>query len=95
MRNALGRVLTAAVLVGSFGAPLPAWAENISGLNDRSPEPVPVLVKMGLESPLGPTFSAPSSLQTVSAKAPEKVEGVQPRHVRPRHGAFRRLGVYG
>ena len=79
MRNALGRVLTAAVLVGSFGAPLPAWAENISGLNDRSPEPVPVLVKMGLESPLGPTFSAPSSLQTVSAKAPEKVEGVQPQ----------------
>ncbi|MGM9998215.1 MAG: BamA/TamA family outer membrane protein [Candidatus Bruticola sp.] len=49
MRNALGHVLSAAVLVGSFGASVPAFAEGLpGGAAANTAEPLPAAVNMGI-----------------------------------------------
>ncbi|MGM9992350.1 MAG: BamA/TamA family outer membrane protein [Candidatus Bruticola sp.] len=59
MRNALGHVLSAAVLVGSFGASVPAFADSPSGnAAVNTAEPLPAAVNMGF------------SLEADSAAAP-------------------------
>ncbi|MBQ7529004.1 outer membrane protein assembly factor [bacterium] len=47
MRNALGRVLSAAMLVSSFGAQIPAFSENASDTSESSREPIPALISIG------------------------------------------------
>lgn len=79
MRNALGHVLSAAVLVGSFGTSLPAFAESLPGSTTGSPaDPIPAVVKTGND--LSYDYSVDSNSRVSAAQGQsEKYEYVQPR----------------
>ncbi len=79
MRNALGHVLSAAVLVGSFGTSLPAFAESLPGSTTGSPaDPIPAVVKTGAE--LGYDYSAGEKSRVLASQGQsENYEYVQPR----------------
>ena len=82
MRNAFGHVLSAAVLVSSFGASIPAFADENADMNKEQNEPVPALVLTGMEvedlnaENLQPVFAADKS-----ADADEVCEEVSPKNI--------------
>lgn len=79
MRNALGHVLSAAVLVGSFGTSLPAFAESLPGSTTGSPaDPIPAVVKTGAE--FGYDYSVGENSRVLASQSQsENYEYVQPR----------------
>lgn len=79
MRNALGHVLSAAVLVGSFGTSLPALAESLPGNTaGSSVDPIPAVVKTGAD--LGYDYSIGNNSRVLASQSQsENCEYVQPR----------------
>lgn len=79
MRNALGHVLSAAVLVGSFGTSLPAFAESLPGNTaESSVDPIPAVVKTGAD--LGYDYSIGNNSRVLASQSQsENCEYVQPR----------------
>lgn len=79
MRNALGHVLSAAVLVGSFGTSLPAFAESLPGsTTGSSVDPIPAVVKTGAD--LGYDYSVGDNSRVLASQSQaENCEYVQPR----------------
>lgn len=79
MRNALGHVLSAAVLVGSFGTSLPAFAESLPGNTaGSSVDPIPAVVKTGAD--LGYDYSVGNNSRVLASQSQsENCEYVQPR----------------
>ncbi len=79
MRNALGHVLSAAVLVGSFGTSLPALAESLPGNTaGSSVDPIPAVVKTGAD--LGHDYSIGNNSRVLASQSQsENCEYVQPR----------------
>ena len=79
MRNALGHVLSAAVLVGSFGTSLPAFAESLPGNTaESSVDPIPAVVKTGAD--LGYDYSISNNSRVLASQSQsENCEYVQPR----------------
>lgn len=79
MRNALGHVLSAAVLVGSFGTSLPAFAESLPGNTaGSSVDPIPAVVKTGAD--LGYDYSIGNNSRVLASQSQsENCEYVQPR----------------
>lgn len=79
MRNALGHVLSAAVLVGSFGTSLPAFAESSPGNTaGSSVDPIPAVVKTGAD--LGYDYSIGNNSRVLASQSQsENCEYVQPR----------------
>lgn len=79
MRNALGHVLSAAVLVGSFGTSLPALAESLPGNTaGSSVDPIPAVVKTGAD--LGYDYSISNNSRVLASQSQsENCEYVQPR----------------
>lgn len=79
MRNALGHVLSAAVLVGSFGTSLPAFAESLPDSTTGSPaDPIPAVVKTGVD--FNYDYSVGGKARVLAAQGQsEKCEYVQPR----------------
>lgn len=79
MRNALGHVLSAAVLVGSFGTSLPAFAESLPGNTaGSSVDPIPAVVKTGAD--LGYDYSNGNNSRVLASQSQsENCEYVQPR----------------
>lgn len=79
MRNALGHVLSAAVLVGSFGTSLPAFAESLPGSTaGSSVDPIPVVVKTGAD--LSYDYSVGDNSRVLASQSQsENCEYVQPR----------------
>lgn len=81
MRTAFGRVLSAAVLVSSFGASIPAFADENAELNREQNEPVPALVLAGTKvedqsDSLQPVFASDKSAETE-----EVCEEVAPKNI--------------
>lgn len=79
MRNALGHVLSAAVLVGSFGTSLPAFAESLPGNTaGSSVDPIPAVVKTGAD--LGYDYSIGNNSRVLASQSQsDNCEYVQPR----------------
>ena len=79
MRNALGHVLSAAVLVGSFGTSFPAFAESLPGNTaGSSVDPIPAVVKTGAD--LGYDYSIGNNSRVLASQSQsENCEYVQPR----------------
>ena len=81
MRNALGRVLSAAVLVSSFGAPIPAFSENLPGAAESPTEPIPSVVETGIAlSSESEVATQPRDIETatLSSQVAKDYEAVEP-----------------
>lgn len=81
MRTAFGRVLSAAVLVSSFGASIPAFADENAELNREQNEPVPALVLTGTKVEEQSDNSQSVFAAGKSADTEEVCEEVAPKNI--------------